>query len=87
MKYDTTFIKMVLMMARGTREQELGCDACWEKVDRFAELTLAGKDASEALPLVEAHLNGCPECSGEFEALLVSLQETTRLSSIKANIP
>lgn len=82
MKYDTKFIKMVLMMARGTHEHELGCDTCWAEVDRFAELKLAGKDANEALPLVEAHLQGCPECSAEFEALLISLQETTRRSTV-----
>ena len=86
MKYDASFIRMILMMARSVREHELGCDECWREVDRFAELTLAGRDAAEALPLVEAHLKGCPECGAEFEALLLSLRETTRTSAIRANI-
>ena len=82
MSYDTTFIKKILMMARNSYTEQIGCDACWEEVDRFAEMTLAGKNAAEALPLVEAHLKGCGECGAEYQALLDSLRETTRRASI-----
>ena len=59
-----------------TRENEIGCDECLEQLDRFAELTLAGKSAAEAMPLVEDHLRRCGDCREEFEALLVGLRRS-----------
>lgn len=64
---------MVRMVA-GTRPDELSCDECFEQLDRFAELHLAGKSAAEALPLVQDHLDRCGDCREEFELLLASLQ-------------
>jgi hypothetical protein len=52
------------------RPDELGCEECFEEVDRFVEMNLAGKDAAEAMPLVQDHLERCRECREEFEALL-----------------
>jgi hypothetical protein len=51
------------------RPDELGCEECFEEVDRFVEMNLAGKDAAEAMPLVQDHLERCRECREEFEAL------------------
>jgi len=74
MNLDDDFLKMVVRMAAATREEELTCGECWDKVDRFAEMVLAGKNAAEAMPLVQAHLDHCPECRDEFEALLDALR-------------
>jgi predicted anti-sigma-YlaC factor YlaD len=60
-----------------TRERELSCDECLEELDRFAEITLAGKDAASAIPLVQDHLNRCRDCREEFEALLEALRAQT----------
>jgi predicted anti-sigma-YlaC factor YlaD len=43
-------------------------------MDEFVELTLAGKNAAQAMPLVEEHLNRCGDCREEFEALLAALR-------------
>jgi len=64
----------MLGMIRVTREEELDCGDCYEQLDRFAEMKLAGTDAEEALPLVEAHLETCPCCREEFLMLLESLR-------------
>ena len=53
-----------------TRPDEIGCDECFEQLDRFVEMELAGKNPAEALPLVEDHLSRCRDCREEFEALL-----------------
>ncbi len=53
---------------------ELGCDECFEQLDRFVDLVLAGKNAAEAMPLVQDHLDRCGDCREEFQALLVALQ-------------
>ena len=42
-------------------------------MDRFVEMELAGKDAAEAMPLVQDHLERCWPCREEFEALLAAL--------------
>ena len=57
-----------------TRPDEIGCQECFEQLDRFVELTLAGKNAAEAMPLVQDHLDHCSDCREEFEALLAALR-------------
>jgi hypothetical protein len=67
----------VKRMARGiatTRPDEIGCDECFEQVDQFVEISLAGKNAAEAMPLVQDHLNRCQDCREEFEALISALR-------------
>ena len=71
-----TIRKMAQMIA-ATRPVEIGCDECFEQLDRFAELELAGKNAAEAMPLVQDHLDRCGDCREEFEALLAALKAET----------
>jgi hypothetical protein len=53
-----------------TREVEIGCDECFERLDRFVEMKLSGLNAAQAMPLVQEHVEICGECREEFEALL-----------------
>ena len=49
---------------------EIGCDECFEALDRYVELELAGgADADAAIPGLRAHLAGCPACREEHESL------------------
>jgi predicted anti-sigma-YlaC factor YlaD len=57
-----------------TRPDEIVCEECFEQLDRFVEMRLAGKDPSEALPLVQDHLARCADCREEFEALMTALR-------------
>jgi predicted anti-sigma-YlaC factor YlaD len=59
-----------------TQEAEIGCDECFDEVDRFIEMELSGLDAAQAMPLVQEHLEICGECREEFEALLAALRAT-----------
>ena len=59
-----------------TREDEIGCDECCERLDTFAEADLAGSEARSAMPLVGDHLDRCADCSSTFEALLSALRGT-----------
>jgi hypothetical protein len=68
---------VVKAMARGimtTRADEIGCAKCFEQMDQFVEMELAGRDAAEAMPLVQDHLERCGNCREEFEALLSAVQ-------------
>ena len=66
-------LKRLIQSIADAHEDELNCDTCFEQIDTFAELTLAGKPAKEALPLVQEHLAHCNDCQEEFEALLAAL--------------
>lgn len=52
---------------------EIDCTACFDELDRFAELLWAGENAAEALPLVQDHVDRCWECREELEALYLVL--------------
>lgn len=71
-------LRFLVAKALATRPDDMTCDECEARVDRFAELTLAGRDAAEALPLVEEHLGECPGCREEFEALMDVLRAAER---------
>ncbi|MBI3960608.1 MAG: hypothetical protein HY328_17495 [Chloroflexi bacterium] len=70
-------IRKMLQMIAATRPVEIGCDECFEQLDRFAELELAGKNATEAMPLVQEHLERCSDCREEFELLLSMMKAVT----------
>ena len=53
----------------GPAEPEVGCDVCFDELDRYVELELAGKDADAEIPGLRAHLAGCPACREEYESL------------------
>ncbi|MEW6114903.1 MAG: hypothetical protein AB1664_22420 [Thermodesulfobacteriota bacterium] len=57
-----------------TREHELNCNECLDKMAEFAERELAGKPVPDALEAVQHHLSICGECSEEYDALLTALQ-------------
>lgn len=84
MKYQKDFLKMIVLAAKGATEHELTCDECWALVDNFAETSLLGKDAAEAMPLVQDHLDKCGECAEELQALLDALKATARLSTYRS---
>ena len=74
MKLDPDRLKEMARGIASTRPDEIGCDECFEQMDQFVDLTLAGKNAAEALPLVQDHLDRCGNCREEFEALLAALE-------------
>ncbi len=53
---------------------ELDCDGCFERIAEFAEVQLEGRTLPEALVAVKTHLECCPCCQGEYQALLEALQ-------------
>jgi len=62
-------LKQALGRLLGPAGPEVGCDECFDKLDQFVELELAGEDADAAIPGLRAHLAGCPACREEHESL------------------
>jgi anti-sigma factor RsiW len=61
--------KQALGRLLGPAGPEVGCDECFEGLDRYVELELDGHDADAAIPGLRAHLAGCPACREEHESL------------------
>ena len=53
----------------GPAEPEVSCEQCFELLDRYVDLELAGEDADARLPGMRAHLEGCPACHEDHESL------------------
>jgi hypothetical protein len=66
---DRPDVEQALNRLLGPAAPELGCDACFDQLDRYVELELAGADADAAIPGLRAHLEGCPACREEHESL------------------
>ena len=59
----------LLTALTGPGEPEIGCDECFDALDVYVELVLAGADADERFPGMRAHLVGCPACHEDFLSL------------------
>jgi hypothetical protein len=62
-------LKQALGRLLGPSGPEIGCDQCFDELDRYVELELAGSDAEAAVPGFRAHLAGCPACREDYESL------------------
>ena len=49
---------------------EVTCEQCFELLDQYVELEVAGDDADRRLPGLRTHLEGCPACREDHESLL-----------------
>ena len=53
----------------GPAEPEVTCERCFELLDQYVDLELAGEDADARLPGMRAHLEGCPACAEDHASL------------------
>ena len=58
----------------GPDEPELTCEQCFQQIDRYVDLELAGADADRAVPGMRAHLQGCPACLEDHASLVAFLR-------------
>ena len=58
----------------GPAGPELTCEQCFDELDRYVEIELAGGDADAAVPGMSAHLRGCPACAEDRESLVALLR-------------
>lgn len=61
--------------ALGPEGPELTCDQCFELLDRYADLEVAGRDGEAAVPGMRAHLAGCPACAEDYSSLLTLISK------------
>ena len=63
-------LKQALGRLLGPAEPEVDCDVCFQQLDHYVELELAGAPADEHVPGMRAHLEGCPACDEDHDSLL-----------------
>ena len=53
----------------GPNGYEVTCEQCFDLLDQYVDLELAGADVDARLPGMLNHLEGCPACREEHESL------------------
>ncbi len=67
-------VRKLLMQIARTQERELDCGEVFAVIDEYAEAIVAGTDTQEQFALVVQHLELCPDCLEEYQALLTVLK-------------
>lgn len=65
----------ILHRLLGPAGPELSCEACFEELDRYVDLEVAGADADAGVPGMLAHLEGCPACREDHASLLAQVRD------------
>jgi UDP-N-acetylmuramyl tripeptide synthase len=59
------------------RAEELSCSDMYTRLDEFVEREVQEQEIAEKItPLIREHLDMCPDCHEEYEALLTVLENT-----------
>jgi hypothetical protein len=58
--------KAMIERLLGPRADEVGCDECFDRLDEYVE---AERRGARVDPRMTAHLEGCPTCAEEHDAL------------------
>jgi len=72
---DEVIVKFMRIL-EGVRAEEMSCDEMFNRLDEFVETEVESHDAEKLMPLVREHLDMCPDCEEEYEALLDVLENT-----------
>jgi hypothetical protein len=59
----------------GPADPEVSCETCFEQLDAYVELEVAGRDADAELPGMRAHFHGCPACDEDHASLLALVRD------------
>ncbi len=75
MKLDPAKFRDLASFLLKTRPDEITCEDWIDHVGAYAEHVLAGNSIPSSLDEVVRHIDLCPECAEEFQAILAALRE------------
>ncbi len=75
-KLEDEVVLKFLSILEKAREDDLSCSEMYARLDEFVETEVQTKDADKITPLIREHLDMCPDCCEEYEALLAVLENT-----------
>jgi hypothetical protein len=61
--------RLLLARVLGPAEPEVTCEKCFEQLDRYVDLQLAGVEVDRLMRALRAHLDGCRACLEDYESL------------------
>ena len=67
-------IATLLGLVGDTKDDDFGCDCCFDRIAEFAEAELEGRSLCAAMESVKTHLESCSCCADEYQALLDALR-------------
>jgi len=67
-----------IRVLENVRKDELTCSEIYNKLDEYVEKEIDTKDAAHIMPLIREHLDLCPDCCEEYEALLDVMDRTEK---------
>jgi hypothetical protein len=59
-------------------EDSITCEDLYVRLDEYVEREVDQKDAAQIMPIIREHLDVCPECCEEYEALLEVLNKSSK---------
>lgn len=65
-----------LRLLDDAEKENISCNELFVKLDQYVQREVEQKDAAHLMPIVRDHLDLCPECCEEYEALLDVLNKT-----------
>jgi len=72
---DEVVLKFIRVL-ENIRHEEMSCEEMYAKLDEFVEQEVKSHDAARIMPLIQEHIDMCPECCDEYQALLDVLENT-----------
>jgi hypothetical protein len=75
---ERSILERALGRLLGPADPEVGCEECFDELDRYVELELSGEDVDAAIPGLRSHFEGCPACREGHDSLhaLVAGEQT-----------
>jgi UDP-N-acetylmuramyl tripeptide synthase len=67
-----------LQVLENAQEEGCSCDDVFAKIDEYVEREVDNQDAQDLMPIIREHLDLCPDCCEEYEALLDVLEKTSK---------
>jgi len=66
---DPARLNQWLQAVATTEDEELDCDSLFEIIDKVVEMAASGQDVRSLLPGIALHLDHCPDCRDQYDAL------------------
>ncbi len=67
-----------LRVLEEVRLEDMPCSEVFKRLDEYVEKQVHDGDAAVLMPLLREHLDMCPDCCDEYEALLDVLEKSAK---------
>lgn len=74
MRLSKTQVHKLVKLVASTSSDDGDCGSCFDHLAEFAENKLEGKEIPDALREVQTHIDQCPCCRVELDALMEGLR-------------